>query len=299
MSAPPVSTLFPDARAFGFRGNERDGWSAETRGGLVHFRVLRTLQDLVHAERLQEQVFEVEPRDLIPANELVVVAETGGVVFGAFLPDDPATAVGVLVGWGGFVGRPRIVSDFMAVQPRARNLGLAEALKRLQAAYALTHGFQEIVWTVDPLRAANARLNFGKLGAESRHYELDRYGAGFATGLYGDMPTDRLHLTWEITRPSILARLLGKASPAGTMVLGTIPEFSAGMGGGRCQVSIPADIDAMLRDDPDNAVAWRMRVRGALIAAFAEGYVVDGFRAGSKERPPALLLSREGPVEGR
>ena len=76
----------------------------------------------------------------------------------AFLPEDPDRAVGILVGWGGFVGRPRVVSDFLAVLPEARNLGLATELKRLQAAIALSRGFEEIVWTVDPLRAANARL---------------------------------------------------------------------------------------------------------------------------------------------
>lgn len=285
-------STFPDAEALGFRGNDRDGWLAETRGGPVHLRVLRTLHDLEHAERLQELVFEVEPRDLIPANELVVVAETGGMVLGAFLPDNPDTALGVLVGWGGFVGKARIVSDFMAVLPQARNLGLAETLKRLQAAYALAHGFQEIVWTVDPLRAANARLNFAKLGAEARHYELDRYGAGFAAGLYGDMPTDRLHCTWEITHPFVLARLLGQMPMSDSPASDSAPEFSPGTRGSRCSVPIPADIDALLRDDPDSARMWRMQVREALTAAFAEGFTVDGFRGASEGRLPALLLSR-------
>jgi predicted GNAT superfamily acetyltransferase len=296
VSDRPVQAPIADAAALGFRGTERDGWIAQTRGGPVQVRILRTLRDLEHAERLQELVFEVEPRDLIPANELVVVAETGGVVLGAFLPDNPDTALGVLVGWGGFVDRPRIVSDFMAVLPQARNLGLAETLKRLQAAYALAHGFQEIVWTVDPLRAANARLNFGKLGAEARHYEFDRYGTGFAAGLYGDMPTDRLHCTWEITHPSVIARLLGQTPVSGSPDDVAVPEFSGGTSADRCYVSIPADIDVLLRDDPERARAWRMRVREALTATFAEGFVVDGFRAASEERPPALLLSREGSV---
>ena len=121
-------------------------------------------------------MFGVSERDLIPANELIVVPETGGAVIAAFLPDDPDRAVGVLLGWGGFVGRPRVVSDFLAIRPEARSLGLATELKRLQAAIALSRGFAEIVWTVDPLRAANARLNFGKLGATANQYEIDRYG---------------------------------------------------------------------------------------------------------------------------
>ncbi len=150
---------------------------------------------------MQEQVFGVSERDLIPANELIVVAETGGAVIGAFCPEQPDTPRGSLVGWGGFVDQPRIVSDFLAVRPEARNLGLAAELKRLQAAIALDRGFAEIVWTVDPLRAANARLNFGKLGAIATGYEIDRYGSAFAPGLYGGMPSDRLHVTWDITSP--------------------------------------------------------------------------------------------------
>src|SRR5690606_33268531 len=116
-------------------------------------------------EELQEHVYGISERDIVSATELIVVEETGGAVIGVFLDDDPARAAGVLIGWGGFVGRPRLVSDFMAVRPEARNLGLAYEMKRLQAAIAARRGFQEIVWTVDPLLAANARLNFGKLGA--------------------------------------------------------------------------------------------------------------------------------------
>src|SRR5215204_1277035 len=192
----PAGTL-PDPSALGFNGTEETGWTRAMRGREIHFRLLRTLADLVHAERLQEEVFGVSERDLIPANELIVVPETGGAVIAAFLPDEPDRAVGALVGWGGFVGRPRIVSDFLAIRPEARSLGLATALKRLQAAIALSRGFEEIVWTVDPLRAANARLNFGKLGATADQYEIDRYGSTFAVTLSGGLASVQKNVTWD------------------------------------------------------------------------------------------------------
>jgi len=262
------------------------------RGREIHFRLLRTLPDLVHAERLQEEVFGVSERDLIPANELIVVPETGGAVIAAFLPDDPDRAVGALVGWGGFVSRPRVGSDFLAIRPEARSLGLATALKRLQAAIALSRGFEEIVWTVDPLRAANARLNFGKLGASAHQYEIDRYGATFATTLYGGLPTDRLHVTWDIASPRVISRLLGQEDTQRPPTTRDPAPFAPGTAEDAALVSIPADIDALLATRPDEALTWRLRLRETLCAAFAAGFAIAGFRPALGDADPAYLLER-------
>jgi predicted GNAT superfamily acetyltransferase len=275
----------------GFTGDEASGWTRELRGVTARFRLLRTLDDLLHAERLQEEVFGVTEHDLIPANELIVVPETGGAVIGAFLPGTPDVAAGVLVGWGGFVGKPRIVSDFLAVRPEARNLGLAAELKRLQAAIALDRGFQEIVWTVDPLRAANARLNFGKLGAVAHDYETDRYGSGFAAGLYGGMPSDRLHVTWEIASDRVRDRLLGSVSDASPSPAG-IPAYQPGIPASRVAVAIPHDIDDLLARDPEQARAWRLALRQQLMAAFAERFAITGFLPAKPGASPAYLLER-------
>jgi predicted GNAT superfamily acetyltransferase len=281
----------PTPADLGFSGDEAHGWTRRLGKGVVRFRLLRTLDDLLHAERLQEEVFQVSERDLIPASELIVVAETGGAVLGTFLDDNPDTAVGILVGWGGFMGRPRIVSDFLAVRAETRNIGLAAELKRLQAAIALGRGFEEIVWTVDPLRAANARLNFGKLGAVAREYEIDRYGSTFASGLYGGLPSDRIYVSWEIASPKVISRLLGEASP--TVDLNFAPDFEPEMRSDLALVSIPADIDGLIATDLDAALAWRMRLRDALTRAFAEGFAIEGFRPAGPSGDPALVLRRE------
>ena len=182
------------------------------------------------------------------------------------------------------------MSDFLAVRPGARNLGLAAELKRLQAAIASSRGFEEIVWTVDPLRAANARLNFGKLGAVARTYEIDRYGSTFATGLYGGMPSDRLHVTWDLAAPRVVAKLLGRDEefPAAAQ---DPPPFTSGMSHDAAAVTIPADIDALLAADPADAIAWRFRLRETLIQAFSEGFVITGFRS-AIDAQPAYLLER-------
>jgi predicted GNAT superfamily acetyltransferase len=257
----------------------------------VHFKILATIDDLLHAERLQEEVFGVSERDLIPANELVVVPETGGAVLAAFLPDEADHAAGVLLGLGGFVGRPRIVSDLLAVRADARNLGLGEALKHLQAALALQRGFAEIVWTVDPLRAANARLNFAKLGATASAYAINRYGSSFAPGLYGALPSDRLHVQWEIGSPRVIDRLLGRAAPYETS-LAPLPPFVPGTPEDAVRVEIPADIDALLAANPEQAMAWRLRLRDTLSRAFAEGFAITGFLRATAGAGPAYVLER-------
>jgi predicted GNAT superfamily acetyltransferase len=280
------------AADLGFSEVGAQTWTREQRGQQVHLRILTSLEDLGHAEILQEVVFGVTDRDLIPANELIVVAETGGFVIGAFLEQAPDTAVGVLVGWGGYVGKPRIVSDFLAVRAEARNLGLAEQMKRLQAVIALQHGFQEIVWTVDPLRAANARLNFGKLGAYANKYEHDRYGPTFAATLYGGMPTDRLHVTWDITSPRTQERLRGGPPPA---LPADLPVYEPHFTGPVAAIEIPADIDALLANDSGAARDWRNRLREALPQAFADGYAITDFIPPAVEGGnPSLLLMRQG-----
>jgi predicted GNAT superfamily acetyltransferase len=276
----------------GFSGSEETGWTGATRGREVCFRLLRTLAELDHAERLQQEIFGVSERDLIPANELIVVPETGGAVVAAFLRDDPNRAVGVLVGWGGYVGRPRVVSDFLAIRPEARSLGLATALKRLQAAIALSRGFEEIVWTVDPLRAANARLNFGKLGATADQYEIDRYGSTFAESLYGGLPTDRLHVTWDIASPRVLSRLLGQDDERLPSSRHDPVPFAPGMREDAALVTIPADIDALLAARPDEALAWRLELRETLCQAFAAGFAITGFRPAAGDADPAYLLEQ-------
>lgn len=274
----------------GFSDLGHETWVREQRGQLVRFRILTTLEDLAHAEQLQEEVFGVTERDLIPANELIVVAETGGAVIGAFLEQEPNVAAGVLVGWGGFVSKPRIVSDFLAVRTAARNFGLAEQMKRLQAVVALQHGFEEIVWTVDPLRAANARLNFGKLGASADHYENDRYGGTFASTLYGAMPTDRLHVTWDIASPRIMQRLRRLADPA--LPTG-LPAYEPHSLVPAATLEIPANIDTLLANDPAAARDWRMRLRDVLPQAFADGFAITDFIPPAVEGGnPSLFLSR-------
>ena len=259
------------------------GWRKDLGGHRVSFHPLRTVSDLLPVEAMQQAIFGVTDRDLAAASALVVVAETGGEVIGAFVGDEP-TLAGVVIGWGGFVdGRPRLLSDMLLVRPDVRGAGLGAALKAIQAAVALERGYQTIVWTVDPLRAANARLNFEKLGAYADHYEENRYGTGFAAGLYGDLPSDRLHLTWVLPDPSVKRRLLGRILPRTAAAVAGLPPWSPALSNTAAMqalVTRPSDVDALLARDPSAVRTWRFALRETLQAAFAAGWAITGFVGG-------------------
>ena len=293
MSAPSLPAL--TAADLGF-GADRDGWRKTLAGHPVAFRCLRTVPELLPVEAIQREVFGVEDRDLAAASALVVVPETGGETIAAFVAGEPDPA-GVVVGWGGYVdGRPRLVSDMLLVRPARRGMGIGAALKTLQAAVALERGYAEIVWTVDPLRAANARLNFEKLGARAARYEEDRYGAGYGAGLYGGMPTDRLHVTWSLADPAVRERLLAAIRPR-------TPADVAGLAPWRpdfptetraALVSLPSDIDRLLAADPAAALRWRLALRETLQAAFAAGWAITGFVAGAEPTDEARYVMERG-----
>jgi predicted GNAT superfamily acetyltransferase len=275
------------ATALGFQPTA-SGWQRTVAGRDLHFRRIRTRADFEQCERLQLDVFGVSEHDLASFSILVIIPKTGGELLGAF---DGERMVGYIQGYGGYInGQPRLISDLMAVEPAYRG-GLGYALKVLQAAVAVEAGFPEITWTVDPLRAANARLNFERLGAYSNEYIENLYGEDFAAGLYGGMPSDRLVVTWPLTSEHVHNRLLSGYQPLAPDALDTARDFS-GTATTRARLAIPSDIDAVLAHDPEDALVWRHRVRTALQSAFASGYAITGFAGETGGSAGYLLLER-------
>ncbi len=288
------------AADLGFAAAGGGTWCKAVSGRRVTFRLLERAAELLPVEALQREAFGVTDRDLVPASELVVVPETGGATIGAF-PAETVDATGELLGaavaWGGYVdGRPRLVSDLLAVRRDRRHGGLGAELKKLQAAIALERGFPEIVWTVDPLRAANARLNFEKLGAYADRYEEDRYGAGYGAGLYGGLPTDRLHVTWPLRSRRVWDRLLGGTTPLAPGDVAHLAPFDPNdPAADRALISLPADVDRLLAEDPNAVLHWRLTLRATLQAAFAQGYAITGFvPAGDEARADAAYVVERG-----
>jgi len=258
----------------------KDGWLKTVGGRTLQFRRVRSRADFEGCERLQREVFGVSQTDLASFSIMVVIPKTGGEVLGAF---DGERMVGYIQGYGGFVSRqPRLISDLMAVEPAYRG-GLGYALKTLQAAVAIEAGFPEMSWTVDPLRAANARLNFERLGALCNEYGENLYGEDFAGGLYGGLPSDRLIVTWRLDSARVVSRLLDPYTPLSLKAVAEIVDGTPNTVS-PVRIAIPSDIDTVLEADPTAARDWRFRLRDALNDAFARGYAITGF-AGERGTP--------------
>jgi predicted GNAT superfamily acetyltransferase len=284
-----ASANFVAPETLGFESYPEGWWKTVGERRLLFTR-LRSHQDLERTERLQYMVFGVSERDLASSSILVTVHETGGEVLGAFHGE---VLVGFVSGWGGYVdGRSRIVSDLMAVEAGYRG-GIGFALKALQAVVASQAGFEEIVWTVDPLRGANARLNFERLGAHARKYLRNVYGEHFGEGLYGGLPSDRLFITWPLRSARVRSRLLGRYQPLEPDALSSLPEYAPGASASRARLTVPGDFDALLASDPAQAREWRFRLRHNLEAAFASEYALTGFAGRHGEPCGYYLLERD------
>ncbi len=259
--------------------DDRAAWTQRFSGRGFHFRLLQSLDDLASAEDLQREVLKVSDRDLASASTLIGAAETGGLILAAESEVNSNDVAGVSISFGGFVdGVPVLCSDMLMVRSVFRGTGVGTALKRLQAALAIERGFHAIIWTVDPLRASNARLNFEKLGAFSARYERNRYGSLFGSGLYGGLPSDRLHLIWPILSPLVQTRL----RPTESARVRYDQSFK--------RIPIPGDIDTLVQHDFDAAFEWRLATRDAIENAIAEGFVVAGFESQNQGGTPALIL---------
>ena len=226
----------------------------------------------------------------VPANLLRTVQHTGGYVFGAY--DDSGVLVAVSMGLlASHGGEPSLHSHITGVRSGGRRQGLGYALKQHQRWWALAHGLRTVTWTCDPLVRRNVGFNLHALGAEVAVYLPDHYGS-MRDGVNSGDESDRLEFHWHLEGPCAVVAAERRIPPADGHGLpyalaespGGLPAVDGELSGSRL-VQLPADIEALRRTDPGNALAWRRAVREALVPALAEGAVVRGLTDGG-----ALLL---------
>lgn len=220
------------------------------------------MEEFFKAEELQRIVWGREDTE-DPADLMMVIQHEGGLVGGAF---DGDQLMGYVFGFPTRV--PEVQhSHRLAVHPAARGSGLAVQLKRFQRSWCLQRGIDTVRWTFDPLRHVNANLNVKRLGVEIATYYPDYYGV--MKGINAGLASDRLLAEWKLNDPTVV-------SLAADEVLGVTNSARPAEG---TTVSIPKDIDHLIKTDLNAAIAARLRVREKLTQCFEQKLVIRGYDA--------------------
>ncbi len=263
----------------------------------------KTIAEFRCIEDLQQQIWGTSAMDVVPDHILLTFAKNGGIVLLARRADAP---VGFAFGFLGKTadGALKICSHQAGVIPTEQNRGVGFALKVAQREAALAAGISVMTWTFDPLQSRNAHFNMRKLGATSRKYLPELYGT-MRDALNADIPSDRLEAFWQLNSPETESRLAG-ASPT--------PELSAAPMLNPCKkddmgfpvpsvtrinlterryfVEIPADIQAIKKNNRPLAVTWRLHTRAIFQKAFEAGYHICDFVYCAAEARAFYMLSR-------
>ncbi len=247
---------------------------------------------------------------IVPAQLLLAIAHNGGFVALGYAEgeDRPAGFVAGFLGIHDSLFRHH--SHMLAVRPEYRHTGLAVRLKEAQRDHCLDQGLEVIGWTMDPLEARNARFNFAKLGAITRTYDRDFYGA-MPDKLNEGLPSDRVYVEWRIASDRADTRLRGAeelptlegAEREGVRYLLRADEDRPVPGDdsgdeSHLLVEIPNDFQALKHRDLALALEWRLALRAALEPAFQRGYAGVEFLRDRAAGRGAYLLFKQSAATG-
>lgn len=247
----------------------------------MHIRPLDTVEELRTLEVLQQLVWDMPDREVVPAHQLLAAARNGGLVLGAFLG---GSLVGFSYAFVGWRENERVLHSHMtAVLPEQQDRGLGYRLKCAQRQWALANGYRRIVWTFDPLQSRNAYFNLHRLGARAERYEVNYYGE-MQDKLNRGLPTDRLEVDWWIASEEVQLRLRGRwVSPSVEETESVLEAEDDRPGsvhparGDRLRLEVPPSITVLRNYSPELALAWRLRTREAFTRCFEAGYAAVDF----------------------
>jgi len=276
----------------------------------MDIRTLTTADELRQVFDLEQTIWGYESiEDSVPVIMLLVSVRTGGLVVGAY---DGNRLVGFAYALPGIRdGKPFQWSHMLGVVPEYRASGLGRRLKVEQRRLAMQSGVDLIAWTYDPLQAANAHLNFAKLGTIAREYHLDAY-PGSSSTLHAGTPTDRLIAEWWLRSDRVVERLsaaaggeperqrVAAALASGVVAVNRVREAGEwlapdgqdlSLDAPRLAVTIPTGFTEMQQRDLPLARAWRLATREIFTTHLARGYEVTDFLLDRAGRRGTYVLS--------
>jgi predicted GNAT superfamily acetyltransferase len=193
-------------------------------GDNIQLRNCTEVEEFHACVALQKEVWGFDDIDLVPLRIFSLGPKIGGQAIGAW---DGETLVGYAFSIPGMRnGHAYLHSHMLAVKAEYRNSGVGRRLKLFQREDAITHGYELIEWTFDPLEIKNAYLNLERLGAIVRRYNVNQYGVS-SSPLWGCLPTDRLVAEWWLKSKRVESLL----------ATGELPPFTEEM-----RIEVPAEI---------------------------------------------------------
>jgi len=277
----------------------------------VTIRDLQSVEELEQAEVVEQEVWGLVDRDVMPLALMIATKAAGSVWIGAF---DGPKLTGFAFGFLGMeAGHLTLHSHMLAVRESYRDLDLGYKLKLAQRDRALAMRVSEITWTFDPLQSRNAHLNFGKLGVVSDIYKIDFYGPETSSILHQN-GTDRLWVSWPLASRRVRDRLQGKEyRPEVLDAFSRLQPLVQFNGDGkplrndlatalarqRIAIQIPSDIGTVEHKDPGLAREWRVATRWAFTEALRAGFFVAEFArtVAGKQGPGSYLLEKGSVTE--
>ncbi len=213
---------------------------------LMQIRPLTTLEECRQVAALESAVWGyTDAEDVVPPPVLIVSIKRGGILLGAF--DDGGAMRGFVYSMPAIKdGRPTQWSHMLGVMPEMRAAGLGARLKLAQREAALAMGLDLIEWTYDPLQAANAHLNFAKLGIVVEEYEENIYGDS-SSPLHRGTPTDRFVAEWQLCEPHVERRIVAAGVRRSATARSRRRRSSTRRGRGSLAAAGPADLDVEAR----------------------------------------------------
>lgn len=217
----------------------------------VEIRPIESVAEAFEASRVLGEVWEGD-RSGMPPNLVRALAHSGNYAVGIF---SGGRMVGASVAFFAAPAERSMHSHITGVLPGFRSRGLGRLLKQHQREWALAREVGHVTWTFDPLVARNAHFNLRVLGARAAEYLVDHYGA-MDDGVNRGDESDRILVSWALAAPPA-------PTPTPEAVVAAVP--------------IPPDIEALRREDPADAAAWRVRVRAQMLGRIADGLSIGGF----------------------
>lgn len=235
----------------------------------INVRHCHSLADFTACIETERAIWRGADIDLVPLPLFAVAAETGGQVLGAFEGD---RMVGFTLAIAGLHGRhPFLHSHMTGVLEAYRNRGIGRSLKLFQRDDALSRGVTLIEWTFDPLQMANAYFNLVRLGAIVRRLLPNLYGIT-TSPLHSGLPTDRLVAEWPL-RSARVRRAISAQTPRKAIQRSRPPKAENTKNAKKLvRVQVPAGIEQLAHQRPDEAARLQAEIRLELVHWFARGY---------------------------